>query len=243
MSAKRRPNHRPGDGLSAQEVKFCELFARGSESSTQAYIDAGFPCKQLPTGEPDRENTRQRAWDLFRKPDIGRQIRKFRRRAAAAVEVNTDMVAESLKHEAFTPRRSIFDPKTGRVLPPSKWPPEMDHFIAGFDVKETTKLARDKNGKVKLDRRNRPERETVVEYKIRFNVSTEAKRLLAQWLGMIGDKIAVEERGKATIMTVLLDPTPTVQYNVPFPDDDTPEEDDTAFGNALPEREPAEGAA
>ncbi len=243
MSTKRRPKHRPADGLTASEVRFCELFARGSDNSTQAYIDAGFPCKLSPSGEVDRGNTRARAWILLRKVDIQRRIRAFRGHATEAAGITTDLLAASLKHEAFFPRRSVFHKRTGRVLPPSKWPPEVDAFITGFDVKETTKIVRDPDtGRAVMDPKTmRAERATVVEYKIRFTAPTEAKRVLAQWLGMIGDRVAVEERGQSTIMTVLLDPTPTDQCDTPFPEDDAEESD--GFGAAEPVCEPAEGVA
>ncbi len=224
-------------GLSVRHIRFCEYVATG-RSATQSFLDAGFRCPATPSGGPNRASAGKRAWELLKKPEIRRQIRTFRDHATEAAGITTDLVATSLKHEALFPRRGIFHPNTGRVLPPSQWPPEVDAFVTGFDVKETTRLVRHAttNRPVIDPRTKKVEVVTIVEYKIRFTAPTEAKRILAQWLGMIGDKVSFEDKGRSTIMTVVLDPTPTDRCDTPFPTDDDPDELDELGGGLADSR-------
>ncbi len=108
--------------------------------------------------------------------------------AADAEQITVHRLARSLGQQAFAKRTQIFD-SNGRVKPPDRWPEELQAIVTGFDVDETTQVtfSIDANGEtVKV--------ETVtVTYKVKFERSTEAKKLLAQWLGMVGSEVTLKD--------------------------------------------------
>lgn len=109
---------------------------------------------------------------LLRKAEIAACIRRMQQQAADAEQVTINKLAQSLDREAHADRTLIFDNKGG-MLPPHKWPAELRALAVGFEVIETPA------------RRGHPKK---VRYKVRFASPTEAKRMLAQWRGMIGGK-------------------------------------------------------
>lgn len=160
--------HRPD--LSAREVRFCRLYVE-LDNATEAAERAGFVST-------DRVSMGQRGYALLKKPQIRAAIRRMQQEAADAEQVTVDRLAQSLAREALADRTGIFDSK-GRVLPPTRWPAELRSIITGFDVEEETEtLADPKTGKERAV--------TTVKYKVRFARGTEAKKVLAQWRGMIG---------------------------------------------------------
>jgi hypothetical protein len=150
-------------------------------------VDAGLPCPATTSGGTDRASAGKRAWELLKKPEIRDQIREFRRRAIEANQLDANAVLEALKHEATFPRTSVFD-RRGAVRPPHLWPPEVNAFVAGFEVEETFPLLRDADGLPQRDEHGKLVRTVRRVYKVRFQKSTQAKRILAEWFGLIGSR-------------------------------------------------------
>lgn len=167
----KKPTHRTDKpALTAQEVRFCRLWVELG-NATEAAERAGFVST-------DRVSMGQRGYALLKKPQIRAAIRRMQQEAADAEQVTVGRLAQSLAREAFADRTGIFDGK-GRVLPPTRWPAELRSIITGFDVEEETETVTDPvTGKERAV--------TTVKYKVRFARGTEAKKILAQWRGMIG---------------------------------------------------------
>lgn len=165
--------------LTTRQIHFCSHYALNG-NATQALIDAGIP-------HSNRVSAATAAWKLLRNGQIRDQIRTFRRQSAYAARVRVDKLAMTLDQEAHADRTAIFDGK-GNVKPPHLWPADVKAAIAGYEVDVKEKPARDAAGNSMYDTAGNPVMETERTYKVRFVAPTEAKRILAQWLGMIGDK-------------------------------------------------------
>ncbi len=184
-AAKRKLVHstRPDlDALSVQDVRFCQFYAESGNAS-DAYRKAGYAN----SGSSDSA-VGHAAWDKLRKAKIRDYVRELRQQSADVAGITVGRLARSLGRQAFSDRTAIYD-KTGRVKSPTNWPDELRAIIAGFEVKEETEttFSVDANGDtVKV--------ETVtVTYKVKFERSTEAKKLLAQWLGMVGSEVTLKD--------------------------------------------------
>lgn len=158
---RRKPKHRtePPE-LTAREVRFCAAYVELG-NATAAAERAGIVAT--------RGSLSTLAWRMLKKVEIRTLIRRMQQEAADAEQVSINRLAHSLGQEAFADRTAIFDAK-GQVKPPQMWPAALRALVVGIDVEEV----RGKTGK------------TTVRYKVRFVRGTEAKKVLAQWRGMIG---------------------------------------------------------
>lgn len=159
--------------LSAMEVRFCRLWVELG-NATEAAERAGFKAN-------NRVTLATLACKLLRKVQIRTTIRRMQQEAADAEQVTVNRLAQSLSREAFADRTGIFDDK-GRVKPPKDWPEELRSIIAGVDVDEETETFTHPLTGVKST-------VTTAKYKVRFSRGTEAKKVLAQWRGMIGQDL------------------------------------------------------
>lgn len=145
--------------LSLAEIRFCQHYAK-SNNATQAFIAAEFA--NHPASD-SAANTR--AARLLRKRQIRDYIQDLRAAACESAKITTEDLARSFREQAYADRTAIFK-ADGSMKPPSQWPKELRSLITGLEV--TT----DKDGDT--------------TYKVKFERSTEAKKILAQWRGMIG---------------------------------------------------------
>lgn len=170
----RKPKHstRPdAAALSAHDIKFCQYYAEhGNRSGTAAYKQAGYPNSTSSDSAVGRA-----AWFLVRKHKIRLYIREIRQQAADAASVTTDLLAQGFKRVGFADRRGVFGPD-GRMLPPAQWPDELGSIIAGIEVEDIDGVDPNTGEKVVVGRR----------WKVKFERSMEARKVLAQWKGMIG---------------------------------------------------------
>jgi len=159
-----------GPELSLREIRFCQLYAE-TENATQSYVDAGFSHGRPTAG--------QLAFRLLKKVQIREHIQDLRDAACESAKITTAKIARSLSQQAFTDRRAVFDTQ-GRMKPPHQWPKELAACIAGIEV--------DNLEEWKVDTESGGRKKAIVGYrwKVKFERSTEAKKILAQWLGMIG---------------------------------------------------------
>lgn len=185
-ASKKKPKHRtPRPTLSAREVRFCRLYvtseSAGRPNATQCFIDAGLY-------HGSRASASELAFRLLRRVEIRQCIRRMEQEAVDAEQITVDKLAQSLGHEAFADRCEVFDSR-GRFLPPHRWPPELRTLLVGCDVEEETETATETAVRVVDGQEVTAVTTTTtvrVKYKPRFARTTEAKRILAQWRGMIG---------------------------------------------------------
>lgn len=181
MAAKKRTwkgdNSAAKSPLTTQEVRFCRLYAE-SGNATQAAEDAGYVST-------DRVALAQRAKYLLKKPQISECVARMRREAADAEQVTVNRLAQSLGRQAFADRTRIFD-ADGRMTRPDRWPEELRSIVAGFEVEEETETVTDPASGHQVVR-------VTTTYKVKFERSSDAKRILASWLGMTGTDVTLKD--------------------------------------------------
>jgi len=165
------------DALSAQDIRFCQHYAEHGNAA-EAYRQAKYHNS---TSSP--QAVWFAAWAKLRNPNVRRYVRDIRQQVADMTSITVPMLAQSFKRQALADRTAIFD-RRGKVKPPHKWPAELRSIIAGVEVIPGGK--------------GRPDR-----YKIRFETSTEARKVLAQWRGMIGkDAVPPGDSSKRVVIEV-----------------------------------------
>ena len=159
---KRRLRHSTRDpaALTVRDIKFCRHYAEHG-NATQAYQFAGFPAK----------SAAEMAYRLLKKVQIRRYIREIQRRAADAADVSAELVVQGGKRSGFADRRKLYD-ENGVLLPVHMWPDD----VAACVVEVETVEQKDADGNVFAYVR-----------KVKTERRTEPQKLLAQWLGMLGD--------------------------------------------------------
>jgi phage terminase small subunit len=166
--------------LTAREIRFCQLWVE-SGNALRAYIGAGFPHKNAQVAG-------ELSYRLLKKVEIRQYIRRLQAEAADAAGVTAERIAQGLARSAFADRTRVFGPD-GEVLPPGEWPEEVRAIIAGVEVEELSEWQDDpdtgKRRKVAVGQK----------WKVRFERSTEAKKILAQWRRMVGDDKADPGKG------------------------------------------------
>jgi phage terminase small subunit len=171
MAAKKRKwkssrSTRPFQGeLSLADERFCQHFAEHG-NATAAYRQSGYHNS---AGADDA--VRQAARYNLTKAHIALRIREVRRQALDALQVTPARIASSFAHQAFADRTAIFN-ADGTMKHPRQWPAELRAIVAGVELIPPKRAG------------GRP------RYKVRFESSTEAKKVLAQWRGMIGEREA-----------------------------------------------------
>ena len=117
--------------------------------------------------------------------------------------ITRQMVASSLGRDAFADRTRIFDED---VLPPSEWPDDVKGTLLSYEAKTTTA---------------RVTGDITRHVKVRFVSAVEAKRILAEFIGMIGPKAAfMKNENAAGGIKVILEAADGTQTE--FPDDGFP---------------------
>lgn len=172
--------------LSLREIRFCKQYAeRGN--ATRAYIDAGYP-------HATENAAGYGAWALLKKPKIREYIRELREVAADAAKVTVAMVVRGLARSSFADRRKILD-KTGRLLPPHKWPDDVAACIEGIETEEILEHRPDADGR---------KRKVVAGYvrKVRTAKRTEAQKLLGQFLGMFKDADQADPTAEPAVIEI-----------------------------------------
>lgn len=165
---KRKTTHstRPdADALSVSDVRFCQHYARHGNAA-EAYRQAGYR---------NSDSTPAAVWhaahDTLRKAKVRTYVRQLRQEACDAAQITVDRLAGRLAAAAFADRTAVFA-ADGSVRPPHEWPAELRAIVAGVEAVPT---------------------DAGVRYKVRFERSTDALRVLAQWRGMIGADAAVKD--------------------------------------------------
>ncbi len=158
----RKLNHstRPDlDQLSAQDIRFCQHYAE-TGNATEAYKQAKYHNSKGPDSAVWFASSTK-----LRNPKIRLYIRYLRQQAADVAEVTVSSLAVGFAAMAYTPRTAIFD-DAGKMKPFGEWPLVLQQIVTGFDP------VTDENGNV--------------SYKVKFERGMEARKILAQWRGMIG---------------------------------------------------------
>lgn len=150
--------------LTVREVRFCRSLAEHGIAS-RAYQEAGYECD-----DKSEAAIRKAASRLHARPDLKALIAQMVGEAADAERVTVSRIAQGAAREAFAPRSRLFA-ADGTVLPPGQWPEELDALVTGVKVRTRTK-----------------DGVTTVEHEVRFAAPTAARRLLAEWRGMVGAK-------------------------------------------------------
>lgn len=127
----------------------------------------------------ERQTIDSNAWRLARKPQIQAYIQQLKRDASDAAQVTIDALAAEFKSATQADIAQCLD-EDGNWLPVKKWPWSVRRHIVGIEPA--------KGG----------------GYKVRFENRTECRKLLAQWIGMIGDKEGGEVAGAAGNQKVLV---------------------------------------
>lgn len=179
---KRRHKTEPPP-LTLQEIRFCQRWVEHG-SGPRAIEEAGFSNAS--------QNARyNHAFRLLRKPKIREYIRVLQQAAADAAHVTTTIIAQGLARTAFADRRKLYDPKTGRLLDPHEWPDDVAATVESIDTDEI----HDSDGQV-------------VGYskKVRTAKRTEAQKVLAQWLRMIGGDAVPTDAAKPGVTEIHVHP-------------------------------------
>lgn len=147
------------DQLSAQDIRFCQHYAENG-NATEAYRQA----KYWNSKSAD-VTVWKAASDKLRNLQVRQYIRHLRQEAADVAQVTVNALAVGFAAVAYTPRTAIYD-EHGEMKPFGEWPLVLQQIVTGFDP------VTDENGKVR--------------YKVKFERGMEARKILAQWRGMIG---------------------------------------------------------
>lgn len=180
MGEKRRKSKhstRPDvDSLSINDIRFCQHYAEHG-NAFGAYKQAGYR-----NSDSNDVAVRRAAIDKLTKPHIRQYIRELREQACDAASVTVNLLAQGFKRVGFADRRGIFGPD-GSMLPPEFWPEELGSIVAGIEVEDLEEWDDELKKKVKIGRK----------WKVRFERSMEARKILAQWRGMIGADSNVQD--------------------------------------------------
>lgn len=161
-------------------MRFARLYAEHGDAS-RAYREAGFDLAGV-----SEAALRQRASKLARRPDVAALAARLVQEAVDAEQVTAHRTIQGLAREAFAPRSKIFGPD-GLVLPPDQWPAELDALVTSVRVRRKVV------GGV-----------AALEYEVTFARPTEAKRILAQHLGLIGGKADGPEAADGKVPRVVI---------------------------------------
>jgi phage terminase small subunit len=183
--------------LTVRQIRFCQNYANTGKGY-QSYLDAGFPPGV------SRDATDKAMARLARKPGIIEYIRELQNQAADEARVTVARVVQGLADSAFADRTMIFN-DDGTIRPPSQWPEALRSIIAGVEVEEEIedRAKVSEGGGVEYA----PVR--VRKWKVKFERSLEAKKILAQWLRMVGKDVTIpggDEKKNPLVIEVELGP-------------------------------------
>ena len=147
----------------------------------------------------------QTGTNLLKKNEVVDYIREAFDQFADTEKITRQRVLQSLGREAFADRTRILD-EDGDVLPPGEWPLELRAMLVSFEMRKA--IDRDTGDTVRI-------------YKVRLTPPTEAKRLLAEHLHLIGphaEKPGSKDTGPS--INIILEAADGTQTE--FPDDGLP---------------------
>ncbi len=168
--------------LSFREVRFVNAYLEHGKPS-QAAREAGY--KSISDA-----GLRKCAESLLHKPPVADYLRECLDQYLDAERVTVPALAQAFRREALADRTQIFTAE-GDVINPRDWPTELKALLTGF---EATILRDSITGAI-----------TGTRYKVKFVNPTEAKRVLAEWRGMIGPKAVVTDSTANGGVTVILE--------------------------------------
>ena len=167
--------------LSLPEIRFCQLYAAGGISATQAFKDAGFAVQPASSGAAN-----QRAARLLRKQKIREYIQDLRDAACEAAKVSVESLARGFAGAVNADVTSIFGPN-GEALPPSEWPASLKRHIVSVEVEDIFDWQ-------PLDGGGRERVRVGQKWKVKTENKTENRKILAQWKKMLVTEKADEPR-------------------------------------------------
>lgn len=174
--------------LSLPEIRFCQAYAAGGISATQAFKDAGFPIPPASSGAAN-----QRAARLLRRQKIREYIQNLRDAACEAAKVSVESLARGFAGAVNADITAVFGPN-GEARPPSEWPASLKRHIVSVEIEDIFDWQ-------PLDGGGREKVRVGQKWKIKTENKTENRKILAQWRGMIGgDKLLEDKESKPLVV-------------------------------------------
>lgn len=196
--------------LKQQHKAFVDAYLKAPQNATAAAIAAGFSEKAAG----------QIAYELLQRSDVKAELEARSSKALAKLDSSVERITSELAAIGFADLRKVLD-DTGRLLPPSSWPPEIAVCIASIE----TSRREIRNGIRKVKDPDEGEDclvdevESEVVTKIKLWPKVEALKLLAVYRKMIGggDSIPPEARQTFVGLAVTVAPgaTANIQINAP----------------------------
>ena len=163
--------------MSVQDIRFCQHFVEHG-NAVEAYKQAKYH-----NSGAAYHTVGKAASLLVKKGKIRLYLRELKREAADVARLSASKVMQGLGRQAFADRRGVFGPD-GEMLPPHLWPVELGSLIAGLDVEDLEEWDDVKKCKVKIGNK----------WKVRFERSGEAKRILAEVFGLVKGEAEGQEK-------------------------------------------------
>jgi hypothetical protein len=160
--------------LTPAEIKFAKLYAAGELNLQECAKQAG-----VATGTP--QGTAVRVRRLLRDPRIRGEIDRFRRCAAETARIDITTLARDYSQRVRADPCDIHDPDTGKLLPIREWPKVLRRMVRKFHY--------DKEGKVRS---------------VEFASTVHLDGILANWTGMIGDRLPNENAAPLTTVITIV---------------------------------------
>ena len=124
--------------------EFARAWVR-TENAAFAYREAGYA--------PDRANAAR----MLRHPTVKKYIEEYQAELAAQVKTDAAHIVQRIAETANLPIGSLFEPETGKLLPPNEMPIEAQRAIVSVDVEQgfdsETGAVTNQKAKVKLESR------------------------------------------------------------------------------------------
>ncbi len=163
--------------MSVQDIRFCQHFVEHG-NAVEAYKQAKYH-----NSGAAYHTVGKAASLLVKKGKIRLYLRELKREAADVARLSASKVMQGLGRQAFADRRGVFGPD-GEMLPPHLWPAELGALIAGLDVEDLEEWVEANKCKVKIGNK----------WKVRFERSGEAKRILAEVFGLVKGEAEGEDK-------------------------------------------------
>lgn len=134
MAAKKKPAGAatPGskltkgaDGLNDKQRLFCAEYI----------VDLNATAAARRAGYSER-TAKQIAQELLVKPEVVAKVQALMEERAQRTQVTADRVITEVARLGFADLRKLFDPLSGELLPPAKWPDEIASAVASIEVEE-----------------------------------------------------------------------------------------------------------
>lgn len=136
----------------------------------QKYVELGSAASAYRFLYPDCADSTsfQQGSKYLRKPHVRAKIREIQQQAVIEQDITIRKIARAFSQEAFADRTAVYA-DDGTIKPIAEWPDELRNLIVSVKCHKDT-------GKI---------------IEVKFERSHDAKKILAQWRGMIGSDLAV----------------------------------------------------